>query len=120
MVLGRYTYVLWHIGLIPVGSSWILAREKAIFGGPFADNNRSCLRMSWVCSLTVFIPEPAISTLQNKSLVLTLTVTNGYHSMLANLAPKLLAEPETVTWVSEIANWSNTRREQKVVSLSRR
>jgi hypothetical protein len=64
MVLGRYTYVLGYIGLVAVGRRWVLAGEKAIFGGPFPDDNGSRLGMPWVGSLAIFISKPAISTLK--------------------------------------------------------
>lgn len=63
-VLRRCTNVLGHISLITVGRSWVLPRKKTIFGGPFTHNNGSCLGMSRVCSLTIFVPKPAISTLE--------------------------------------------------------
>lgn len=65
----------------------ILPREKSIFGGPFTHDNGSCLGMTWVRSLAVFVPEPTISTLENSvSDVFTVIVVKGNQNMLGNLA----------------------------------
>lgn len=80
--------MLGHISLITVGRSWVLPREKTVFGGPFTHNDGSCFRMTWVRSLAVFVAEPAVSTLKDSALVIIRVVVKRNCNVLAALASR--------------------------------
>lgn len=112
--------MLWHIGLVAVGRSWVLTREKTILGGPFTYNNGSCLGVSRVCSFAIFISEPAISTLQNYWLI-PVVIMESNRNVPVELGPKALSiwvELETLE-EGKALYAQKTRRGQKMISVFR-